>query len=170
MEKIFSHAWRGRHGCETKEELEQLQERQTTPEEIQGQFIDDDQVLQLVFYQNIVQSNQDGAFDINYRVCSDAMQWILRWWCTSSARMVPPNYDTRISSNSWRTCNMRCWSWSFTNSAKATTRSTNWISRKSCCATRISNPTSKLINYDILRNRYRWLRRDYTRHCHIWKM
>jgi len=44
MEKIFSHAWRGRHGCETKEELEQLQERQTTPEEIQGQFIDDDQV------------------------------------------------------------------------------------------------------------------------------
>ncbi|KAH0953510.1 hypothetical protein HN011_010301 [Eciton burchellii] len=46
MEKIFSHAWRGRHGCETKEELEQLQERQTTPEEIQGQFIDDDQGLQ----------------------------------------------------------------------------------------------------------------------------
>lgn len=47
MEKIFSHAWRGRHGCESKEELEQLQERQTTPEEIQGQFIDDDQVLPL---------------------------------------------------------------------------------------------------------------------------
>ncbi|EZA48713.1 EF-hand domain-containing family member A2 [Ooceraea biroi] len=46
MEKIFSHAWRGRHGCETKEELEQLQERQTTPEDIQGQFIDDDQGLQ----------------------------------------------------------------------------------------------------------------------------
>ncbi|KAL0123687.1 hypothetical protein PUN28_005892 [Cardiocondyla obscurior] len=46
MEKIFSHAWRGRHGCETKEELEQLQERQKTPEEIQGQFIDDDQGLQ----------------------------------------------------------------------------------------------------------------------------
>ncbi|XP_018397524.1 PREDICTED: calcium uptake protein 3, mitochondrial [Cyphomyrmex costatus] len=46
MEKIFSHAWRGRHGCETKEELEQLQERQRTPEEIQGQFIDDDQGLQ----------------------------------------------------------------------------------------------------------------------------
>lgn len=45
MEKIFSHAWRGRHGCETKEELEQLQERQSTPEEIQGQFIDDDQVF-----------------------------------------------------------------------------------------------------------------------------
>lgn len=44
MEKIFSHAWRGRHGYETKEELEQLQERQKTPEEIQGQFIDDDQV------------------------------------------------------------------------------------------------------------------------------
>jgi len=46
MEKIFSHAWRGRHGCETKEELEQLQERQRTPEEIQGQFIDDEQGLQ----------------------------------------------------------------------------------------------------------------------------
>ncbi|KAG5308534.1 MICU3 protein, partial [Pseudoatta argentina] len=46
MEKIFSHAWRGRHGCETKEELEQLQKRQGTPEEIQGQFIDDDQGLQ----------------------------------------------------------------------------------------------------------------------------
>ncbi|XP_020277798.1 calcium uptake protein 3, mitochondrial isoform X3 [Pseudomyrmex gracilis] len=46
MEKIFSHAWRGRHGCETKEELEQLQERQKTPEEIQGQYIDDDQGLQ----------------------------------------------------------------------------------------------------------------------------
>ncbi|XP_014477019.1 PREDICTED: calcium uptake protein 3, mitochondrial isoform X1 [Dinoponera quadriceps] len=46
MEKVFSHAWRGRHGCETKEELEQLQERQRTPEEIQGQFIDDDQGLQ----------------------------------------------------------------------------------------------------------------------------
>ncbi|XP_032674120.1 calcium uptake protein 3, mitochondrial isoform X2 [Odontomachus brunneus] len=46
MEKVFSHAWRGRHGCETKEELEQLQERQKTPEEIQGQFIDDDQGLQ----------------------------------------------------------------------------------------------------------------------------
>lgn len=46
MEKIFSHAWRGRHGCETKEELEQLQERQRTPEEIQGQFIDDDEVPQ----------------------------------------------------------------------------------------------------------------------------
>ncbi|XP_012226029.1 calcium uptake protein 3, mitochondrial isoform X2 [Linepithema humile] len=46
MEKIFSHAWRGRHGGETKEELEQLQERQKTPEEIQGQFIDDDQGLQ----------------------------------------------------------------------------------------------------------------------------
>ncbi|XP_072762532.1 calcium uptake protein 3, mitochondrial-like isoform X2 [Anoplolepis gracilipes] len=46
MEKIFSHAWRGRHGCETKEELEQLQERQKTPEEIQGQFIDDEQGLQ----------------------------------------------------------------------------------------------------------------------------
>lgn len=44
MEKIFSHAWRGRHGYETKEELEQLQKRQKTPEEIQGQFIDDDQV------------------------------------------------------------------------------------------------------------------------------
>ncbi|XP_011693394.1 PREDICTED: calcium uptake protein 3, mitochondrial isoform X3 [Wasmannia auropunctata] len=46
MEKIFSHAWRGRHGCETKEELEQLEKRQKTPEEIQGQFIDDDQGLQ----------------------------------------------------------------------------------------------------------------------------
>ncbi|XP_011145001.1 calcium uptake protein 3, mitochondrial isoform X3 [Harpegnathos saltator] len=46
MEKVFSHAWRGRHGYETKEELEQLQERQKTPEEIQGQFIDDDQGLQ----------------------------------------------------------------------------------------------------------------------------
>lgn len=48
MEKIFSHAWRGRHGGETKEELEQLQERQRTPEEIQGQFIDDDQVSLLI--------------------------------------------------------------------------------------------------------------------------
>jgi len=54
MEKIFSHAWRGRHGCETKEELEQLQERQRTPEEIQGQFIDDDQVfLRAIFFTRI---------------------------------------------------------------------------------------------------------------------
>ncbi|XP_076234338.1 calcium uptake protein 3, mitochondrial-like isoform X2 [Calliopsis andreniformis] len=46
MEKIFSHAWRGRHGTETKEKLELLTERQTTPEEIQVQYIDDDQGLQ----------------------------------------------------------------------------------------------------------------------------
>lgn len=50
MEKIFSHAWRGRHGCESQEELEQLQERQKTPEEIQGQFIDDDQVFTYYVY------------------------------------------------------------------------------------------------------------------------
>jgi len=85
---------------------------------------------------------------INYRVCNDVTQWIPRWWCTSSARMVPPNYDTRISNNSWRTCSMKCWSWSSTSSARVTTQSTNWISRKSYCATRISNPTSKLINCD----------------------
>ncbi|XP_076625557.1 calcium uptake protein 3, mitochondrial-like isoform X1 [Colletes latitarsis] len=46
MEKVFSHAWRGRHGTETKENLEHLTERQTTPEEIQVQYIDDDQGLQ----------------------------------------------------------------------------------------------------------------------------
>ena len=46
MEKVFSHAWRGRHGTDTKEILELLTERQTTPEEIQVQFIDDDQGLQ----------------------------------------------------------------------------------------------------------------------------
>ncbi|XP_076183389.1 calcium uptake protein 3, mitochondrial-like isoform X1 [Ptiloglossa arizonensis] len=46
MEKVFSHAWRGRHGTETKENLELLTERQTTPEEIQVQYIDDDQGLQ----------------------------------------------------------------------------------------------------------------------------
>ncbi|XP_029043278.1 calcium uptake protein 3, mitochondrial isoform X1 [Osmia bicornis bicornis] len=46
MEKVFSHAWRGRHGTETKEKLDLLTERQTTPEEIQVQYIDDDQGLQ----------------------------------------------------------------------------------------------------------------------------
>ncbi|XP_043485429.1 calcium uptake protein 3, mitochondrial isoform X3 [Polistes fuscatus] len=46
MEKVFSHAWRGRHGIETKDELEHLNQRQTSPEEIQGQFINDDQGLQ----------------------------------------------------------------------------------------------------------------------------
>lgn len=46
MEKIFSHAWRGRHGIETPEKLEHLTTRQTTPEEIQLQYIDDDQGLQ----------------------------------------------------------------------------------------------------------------------------
>lgn len=46
MEKVFSHAWRGRHGTETKEKLELLTERQTTPEEIQVQYIDDEQGLQ----------------------------------------------------------------------------------------------------------------------------
>nr|XP_012143790.1 PREDICTED: calcium uptake protein 3, mitochondrial isoform X6 [Megachile rotundata] len=46
MEKVFSHAWRGRHGTETKEKLDLLTERQTTPEEIQLQYIDDDQGLQ----------------------------------------------------------------------------------------------------------------------------
>ncbi|XP_031841723.1 calcium uptake protein 3, mitochondrial isoform X3 [Nomia melanderi] len=46
MEKVFSHTWRGRHGTETKENLEQLIERQTSPEEIQVQYIDDEQGLQ----------------------------------------------------------------------------------------------------------------------------
>ncbi|KAK2580236.1 hypothetical protein KPH14_012492 [Odynerus spinipes] len=46
MEKVFSHAWRGRHGGETKEELEHLSQRQQSPEEIQGQYINDDQGLQ----------------------------------------------------------------------------------------------------------------------------
>ncbi|XP_043595538.1 calcium uptake protein 3, mitochondrial isoform X3 [Bombus pyrosoma] len=46
MEKVFSHAWRGRHGIETKEKLDALKERQTTPEAIQVQYIDDDQGLQ----------------------------------------------------------------------------------------------------------------------------
>ncbi|XP_017886901.2 calcium uptake protein 3, mitochondrial isoform X2 [Ceratina calcarata] len=46
MEKVFSHAWRGRHGTETKEKLELLTERQTTPEDIQVQYIDDEQGLQ----------------------------------------------------------------------------------------------------------------------------
>lgn len=41
MEKVFSHAWRGRHGTETKENLT---EKQTTPEEIQEHYIDDEQV------------------------------------------------------------------------------------------------------------------------------
>lgn len=45
MEKVFSHAWRGRHGIETKEKLDHLKERQTTPEAIQVQYIDDDQVI-----------------------------------------------------------------------------------------------------------------------------
>lgn len=45
MEKVFSHAWRGRHGNEGEEELKQLTERQTTPEDIQQQYIDDDQVI-----------------------------------------------------------------------------------------------------------------------------
>ncbi|XP_054014885.1 calcium uptake protein 3, mitochondrial isoform X6 [Hylaeus anthracinus] len=44
MEKVFSHAWRGRHGTETKENTQLLTQRQTTPEEIQVQYIDDDQV------------------------------------------------------------------------------------------------------------------------------
>ncbi|XP_015437549.1 PREDICTED: calcium uptake protein 3, mitochondrial [Dufourea novaeangliae] len=46
MEKVFSHAWRGRQGTETKENLEHLTERQSTPEEIQVQYIDDAQGLQ----------------------------------------------------------------------------------------------------------------------------
>ncbi|KAK9295165.1 hypothetical protein QLX08_010444 [Tetragonisca angustula] len=46
MEKVFSHAWRGRHGTETKEKLDLLTERQTTPEAIQVQYIDDEQGLQ----------------------------------------------------------------------------------------------------------------------------
>ncbi|XP_054014886.1 calcium uptake protein 3, mitochondrial isoform X7 [Hylaeus anthracinus] len=46
MEKVFSHAWRGRHGTETKENTQLLTQRQTTPEEIQVQYIDDDQGLQ----------------------------------------------------------------------------------------------------------------------------
>lgn len=44
MEKIFSHAWRGRHGTETEENLEHLTEQQTSPEDIQIQYVDDDQV------------------------------------------------------------------------------------------------------------------------------
>lgn len=44
MEKIFSHAWRGRRGEEIKEGLNQLTMKEATVEEIQGQFIDDDQV------------------------------------------------------------------------------------------------------------------------------
>lgn len=45
LEKVFSHAWRGRHGYETTEESEeQSKERRRTPEEIQEQFIDDEQV------------------------------------------------------------------------------------------------------------------------------
>ena len=44
MEKIFSHTWRGRKGEQTKEELNNLTTRQTTPEEIQGQFVNDEQV------------------------------------------------------------------------------------------------------------------------------
>ncbi|CAD1474766.1 unnamed protein product, partial [Heterotrigona itama] len=46
MEKVFSHAWRGRHGTETKDKLDLLTERQTTPEAIQVQYIDDEQGLQ----------------------------------------------------------------------------------------------------------------------------
>ncbi|XP_051162209.1 calcium uptake protein 3, mitochondrial isoform X3 [Leptopilina boulardi] len=46
MEKIFSHAWRGRRGEEIKEGLNQLTMKEATVEEIQGQFIDDDQGLQ----------------------------------------------------------------------------------------------------------------------------
>ncbi|XP_076643357.1 calcium uptake protein 3, mitochondrial-like isoform X1 [Halictus rubicundus] len=46
MEKVFSHAWRGRHGTETQENLEHLTERQTSPEQIQVQYIDDEQGLQ----------------------------------------------------------------------------------------------------------------------------
>ncbi|XP_016915270.1 calcium uptake protein 3, mitochondrial isoform X1 [Apis cerana] len=46
MEKVFSHAWRGRHGTETKENLNLLTERQKTPEAIQVQYIDDEQGLQ----------------------------------------------------------------------------------------------------------------------------
>ncbi|XP_060823752.1 calcium uptake protein 3, mitochondrial isoform X1 [Bombus pascuorum] len=46
MEKVFSHAWRGRHGTETQEKLDLLKERQTTPEAIQVQYINDDQGLQ----------------------------------------------------------------------------------------------------------------------------
>lgn len=44
MEKIFSHAWRGRRGEDTKEGLNQLSTKEETLEEIKGQFIDDDQV------------------------------------------------------------------------------------------------------------------------------
>ncbi|XP_024947723.1 calcium uptake protein 3, mitochondrial isoform X7 [Cephus cinctus] len=47
MEKIFSHAWRDRHGVEkTNEETVRLNEREKSPEEVQTQFIDDDQGLQ----------------------------------------------------------------------------------------------------------------------------
>ena len=44
MEKIFSHAWRGRQGEETKEELKKLNTKNTSPEDIQKQYVDDDQV------------------------------------------------------------------------------------------------------------------------------
>ncbi|XP_033212604.1 calcium uptake protein 3, mitochondrial isoform X2 [Belonocnema kinseyi] len=46
MEKIFSLAWRGRQGEETKENLNNSTEKNNTPEEIQGQYIDDEQGLQ----------------------------------------------------------------------------------------------------------------------------
>ncbi|XP_050485378.1 calcium uptake protein 3, mitochondrial isoform X1 [Bombus huntii] len=46
MEKVFSHAWRGRHGTEFKRNLDLPKERQTTLEAIQVQYIDDDQGLQ----------------------------------------------------------------------------------------------------------------------------
>lgn len=51
MEKVFSHAWRGRHGTETKEKLDLLKERQTTPEAIQVQYIDDDQVIYDIIFE-----------------------------------------------------------------------------------------------------------------------
>lgn len=47
MEKVFSHAWRGRHsGGETKVDLENFNQRPQTPEEIQGHYVGDDQGLQ----------------------------------------------------------------------------------------------------------------------------
>lgn len=54
MEKIFSHAWRGRRGEEMKQELNQLTMKESTVEEIQGQFIDDDQVGKLFKIPNLL--------------------------------------------------------------------------------------------------------------------
>lgn len=51
MEKVFSHAWRGRHGTEIKRRLDLPKERQTTLEAIQVQYIDDDQVIYDIIFE-----------------------------------------------------------------------------------------------------------------------